>query len=378
MRAPNTLPSLDEFSGSPATSFIAPSGTYRDPEETSSRGTFGENVEPLYRSPDYPHESEIQVSPTAEGGTFTPPPHPLQLYFTHPLDYDTRVPTPGPSQATPFGRGSHLAGVAPVSPPAGTDSSDTEDEAHAFTDPDIPPVVKRAMRKLARDLESSEFVRTNRVEPILGSLEANTLMAIVSSDLWKDYGIKGQSMYSLFIKVDGEDYKCLWCGDTQRGRMQRAIGHFRVKHLNHKPFPCRLTHAGVNGKQQNWYVCPFLVAHTRLNLVLDSGRRFPMLEAVTDHQKKKQTLEKHGTLKCSRWYVQIKLFQRSLTDPRSVVTAIFQSRTSIATNVRPSLEARTTSRRTPSFVCVPFLDQSSPRLTSTVSRLTSMLCPTHE
>ena len=59
-------------------------------------------------------------------------------------------------------------------------------------------------------------------------------MAGGSDGLWRGYGTKAKSIYSLFIKADGKECKCLWCGDVQKGKLQRAVGHFRAKHLGHE------------------------------------------------------------------------------------------------------------------------------------------------
>lgn len=305
MRA-STVGGFSEFENPTTSDFIAPNATYHDRRETNSQNSFAKNVEPEYRSPGY---REIQGSRTHESEVFTPLLHTPRFSFTSPLDYETRGPTPGPSKAKVLDPASRLASVTPRSSPTCTDASNTDDpltpggEAPAFADPEIPPIIKQAMRKLAHKIQSSEFVRTNREEPILGSHDADNLMAVVSSDVWNGYGTKGRSVYSLFIKEDGKNYECLWCGDVQKDKMQRAVGHFRKKHMNHKPFPCRLMHA--DGKP--WYVCPPFRPATSLTLldpVLDSPRRFPTLEAMADHQKKKETLEKIGKRKCLRWYVQ--------------------------------------------------------------------------
>ena len=303
MRA-STLSGFSGFENPTTSDFIAPNATYHDRTETSSQNSFPNNVEPEYRSPGY---REIQGSHTHKSDAFT---HTPRFSFIPPLDYETRGPTPGPSKVTTLDPASRPASVTPRSSPARTDASNTDDpltpegEAPTFADPEIPPIIKHAMRKLAHKIQSSEFVRTNREEPILGSHDADNLMAVVSSDVWNGYGTKGRSVYSVFIKEDGKNCKCLWCGKVQKDKMQRAIGHFRKKHMDHKPFPCRLMHTG--GKP--WYVCPFFFLAGDVPYasgpVLDSPRRFPTLEAMTDHQKKKETLEMNGKRKCLWWYVQ--------------------------------------------------------------------------
>ena len=99
------------------------------------------------------------------------------------------------------------------------------------------------MRLLVWKIRLSAFVVGEIIEPCLGSFEASVLMEAIPSDLWTRYGTKGKSIYSLFIRVDGEDCECLWCGDVQRGRLLRAIGHLRAKHQGYKPFACDLRRA---------------------------------------------------------------------------------------------------------------------------------------
>ena len=190
------------FSGfeNPTTSnLIAPSFTYHDYRETSPQGTFAKSVEPEYRGPDYPRKREIQVSRTHESGAFTSLLRAPRHSLTPPLGYETRGPTPGPSQATLFDQASRPAGVTPGSSPAGTEASDpvnAEGEARDFADPKIPPIVRKAKRELVRKMRSSEFVKNDTLEPIIGTLDANNLMAGVLSELWNNYGVEGQSIYS--------------------------------------------------------------------------------------------------------------------------------------------------------------------------------------
>ena len=119
---------------------------------------------------------------------------------------------------------------------------DAADEGPCFRDTDLPPEVQLAMSLLVRRIRLSTFFVNQTLEPTLGTLDANVLMAVAPSELWIGYGTRGKSIYSLFIRVDGEDCECLWCGDVQRGKLLRAIGHIRAKHLRHKPFICSLAH----------------------------------------------------------------------------------------------------------------------------------------
>jgi len=100
------------------------------------------------------------------------------------------------------------------------------------------------MKDLVVAIRASRFFIDNELEPILGTSEAAALMAVASEELWFGYGSKGKSIYSIFIVVDGKEYKCLWCSVVLGGKYLRAIGHFREKHLGHKPFPCGEVHVG--------------------------------------------------------------------------------------------------------------------------------------
>jgi len=113
-----------------------------------------------------------------------------------------------------------------------------------FRSLDERPEVQKAMRDLVVAIRASRFFIYNELEPILGTSEATALMAVASEELWLGYGTKGASIYSIFIGVDGDEYECLWCGAVLRGKPLRAVGHFREKHLGHKPFPCGEVHVG--------------------------------------------------------------------------------------------------------------------------------------
>jgi len=165
----------------------------------------------------------------------------------------TPVTTRETSQPPDVDQNPHLATVASDPKLAESDAGpsrnrnlevevDAADEGPGFGDTDLPLEVQQAMRLLVRKIRLSTFFANQTLEPPLGTLEASALMAVASSDLWIGYGTKGKSIYSLFIRVDGKDCKCLWCGDVQRGKLLRAIGHFRAKHLRHKPYTCILAH----------------------------------------------------------------------------------------------------------------------------------------
>ena len=123
---------------------------------------------------------------------------------------------------------------------------DAMDEARGFVNPNLEPEVQKAMRDLIAPIRASQFVRDNKLEPNIGTHEAVELMAVASPEVWQGYGTKAKSIYSLFIKVDGKECKCLWCGDVQQGKLQRAVGHFRAKHLGHEPYLCDEVHVGTD------------------------------------------------------------------------------------------------------------------------------------
>ena len=126
------------------------------------------------------------------------------------------------------------------------------DESLGFESLDDQPEVQKAMRALVAVIRASQSFINKEHEPDLGTLEADALMAVASDGLWRGYGTKAKSIYSLFIKVDGKEFKCLWCGDVQKDKLQRAVGHFRAKHLGHEPFLCGETHAS----HEIWCVLP--------------------------------------------------------------------------------------------------------------------------
>jgi hypothetical protein len=124
-------------------------------------------------------------------------------------------------------------------------TKDTKAESLGFGDLHELPEVQKAMRDLVAAIRDSQVFIHNQLEPNIGTHEANALMAVASTELWQGYGTKAQSIYSLFIKVvDGKLFKCLWCGDVQKDKLLRAVGHFRAKHMGHEPFPCGEVHVG--------------------------------------------------------------------------------------------------------------------------------------
>ena len=121
---------------------------------------------------------------------------------------------------------------------------DPKDEYNGFVSVNQPLEVQKAMRDLVVAIRTTQFFIDNKLEPCLGSSRAAALMAVAPDELWSGFGTKGMSIYSLFIKVDGEVCECLWCGHVQDGTLQHAISHFRAKHLGHKPYLCGDIHVG--------------------------------------------------------------------------------------------------------------------------------------
>ena len=119
---------------------------------------------------------------------------------------------------------------------------DPTDESYGFVGVNQPPEVQEAMRDLVVAIRASQFFIDNRLEPSLGTSEAIALMAIAPDGLWRDFGTKENSIYSLFIKDNGGLCECLWCGDVQNSTLEGAIGHFRARHLGHEPYLCGDVH----------------------------------------------------------------------------------------------------------------------------------------
>ena len=229
---------------------IAPGATLQD--------TAVENMAPPYRSTYDPEAQESRVSNTNNSTPFS---HTSAHSLESPVTLGTPVTTRETSQPTDVDQNPHLAAAASGPTLARSNAGPSRnrtleagvgaaDEVPGFVDADLPPDVQQAMRLLVRKIRLSSFFTNQTLEPSLGTLEASALMAVASSELWIGYGTKGKSIYSLFIRVDGEDCMCLWCGDVQRSKLLRAIGHFRVKHLGHKPFICGSAHAD----EKAWWV----------------------------------------------------------------------------------------------------------------------------
>jgi len=138
-------------------------------------------------------------------------------------------------------------GEAPLdSRPQGPENTVTQpdamDEHRGFANTGLSSEVQKTMRELVRKIRLSEFFKTHAFEPEINTDDARALMQVARPELLKDYIKKKGSIYLLFIKVDGEECKCLWCGNVQLGKPQRAVGHFRMKHLGHKPYTCNIEH----------------------------------------------------------------------------------------------------------------------------------------
>ena len=116
------------------------------------------------------------------------------------------------------------------------------DAARGFENLNLAPEVQQAMRDLIVRIRAAPFARDNEQEPNIGTHEAVELMAVAPPELWHGFGTKAKSIYSLFVRVDGKECKCLWCGDVQQGKLQRAVGHVRAKHMGHEPYLCGEVH----------------------------------------------------------------------------------------------------------------------------------------
>ena len=150
---------------------------------------------------------------------------------------------------------------------------DPENVSLGFGSLDHKPKIQKAMRALFALLLKQKFVEDNTHEPVLGHPKGDGLLArAVAPDgsspanvlppdkIWDGYGTKGRSIYSVFIKVDGNEFKCLGCDDVQMDKLPRALRHFRAQHLRHKPFLCGEIHAGT-GDTKAW--CAFLPRSSR-------------------------------------------------------------------------------------------------------------------
>lgn len=124
----------------------------------------------------------------------------------------------------------------------GPQADAAKDEARGFENLNLAPDVQKAMRDLIAPLRAAPFFRDNALEPSIGTHDAVELMAVAPPELWQGLGTKAKSIYSLFVRVDGKECKCLWCGDVQQGKLQRAVGHFRAKHMGHEPYLCGEVH----------------------------------------------------------------------------------------------------------------------------------------
>jgi len=183
---------------------------------------------------------------------------PVEIVIVNPSDIvGSSAPLPAPQCGGSLSkrRKASLNAVIPpakrsrlVSQPSVPESTGTQvdptDESGGFLSLDEQPEVQKAMRDLVVAIRTSQFLTDNKPEPNIGSYAAVDLMAVAPDKLWRGYGTKAKSIYSLFIKVDGKECKCLWCGDVQKDKLQRAVGHFRAKHLRHEPFHCGDVHVG--------------------------------------------------------------------------------------------------------------------------------------
>ena len=232
---------LESLFSAPSTPTTTPGTTQPPVTSPLARGT----SPPTRQPPDVAQNLDSFVSHPAPLGGAPYSVSVVQVVTINPSD------TVGPSSPPPRGN-RRKASLNAVIPPAkrwrrtlqpnATGSTVTQvnstDESLGFVSLAQQPEVQKAMRDLVAAIRTSQFFIDKELEPNLGTQEAVALMAIASAGLWQGYGTKAKSIYSLFIKVDGKECMCLWCGDVQKGKLQRAVGHFRAKHLGHEPFLC--------------------------------------------------------------------------------------------------------------------------------------------
>ena len=199
-----------------------------------------QNVEPSV-----PHQARLSDDPCSL---------PVETASVNPSDIlGSSSPAPAPQGGGSLSKRRN-ASLSAVIPPDECSRQVPQPNAVEKTGPQVDPMdescgfviedqclTQWAMRKLVVAIRASQFFIDNKLEPNLGTPEAVALMAS-AFPLWRDYGTKSESIYSIFIKVDGKVYECLWCGDVQNSNLERAIGHFRASHLAHKPFLCDDVH----------------------------------------------------------------------------------------------------------------------------------------
>ena len=103
-------------------------------------------------------------------------------------------------------------------------------ESLGFVSLDRQPEVRKATRDPVAAIRTSQFFINKELQPNLGTLEADALMAVASDGLWRSYGTKAKSIYFLFMGRNANPFGAGMCKGVTS---QRAVGHFRAKHLGH-------------------------------------------------------------------------------------------------------------------------------------------------
>ena len=248
--ANSIAPSAEYAFGEPPLEHVMPTfGDVCDPQEDTQECRFSEAGTPLllyYDTPislTYPstYETPISFGDTSEPFGMTPAKTdvagPSNYIFSPPPDDDGALG--GPSKPR---KGSPDAIIPPARRVRRVSQRAELDPELGFVDTNLSLEVQKTMREVVQNIRLSEFFKTHAPEPKINTDDGRALMQVARPELLVDYRKRKGSIYSLFIKVDEQECKCLWCGDVQLGKPQRAIGHFRMKHLDHKPFICNLDH----------------------------------------------------------------------------------------------------------------------------------------
>ena len=101
------------------------------------------------------------------------------------------------------------------------------------------------LQELERLIEESDWLANNEHEPNVGDVE--------SPRLAERYGTRGQSLFTAFVKKNGDGgYGCKFerCLAYSINNLEGAIRHIRHHHFSHSPFSC----VPLNGAE--WYVSP--------------------------------------------------------------------------------------------------------------------------
>ncbi|KAG9031083.1 hypothetical protein FS842_004305, partial [Serendipita sp. 407] len=104
--------------------------------------------------------------------------------------------------------------------------------ADAFNDGSIRPDPDR--RNLFETVLKSEFYSEQKLEPVLGTLDATIILSSAGTPALANDAPPNVSIFVLFI--DREENMCLICGKTCAA-LERLLGCVR-RHFNHRPFSC--------------------------------------------------------------------------------------------------------------------------------------------